>query len=229
MNKENKIKDQIVEILKQKLQQDEDGYNQWVMGVSIKKNRTKGKLIENPNYTVRVVVKTNESIYVDGMDIEFTVVDRKALIDELYYENTPDLIGSPVRDSIKWLLELNQEIYYIQQLNPYEIDNCLDRLKDLINEYFFIDLMEYTLENIIDLYQDLIQEMLLERVDIEGEEISDGKYRLKIMINDTEYTLDVKAWYKKDMIIEDIKENILIPLKERKMKNENKAEIDNRL
>lgn len=70
-----KIQDSITEILKTELEYtDKDcGYSQWVLGVSIKKDRSKHRIIGSPTYIARVVVKTNESPFVDGMDVLFTM------------------------------------------------------------------------------------------------------------------------------------------------------------
>jgi len=50
--------------------------------------------------TARVVVKTNESDLVDGMDISFTL---EPIIDPSYYENSPDYMGGTIEDSVHWL------------------------------------------------------------------------------------------------------------------------------
>lgn len=115
MEKEQKtIEEKILEILKEELEYNdqENQYSQWILGISIGKSNTKDI------YTARVVVKTSESIYVDGMDIIFKVVDEKVQIDPNYYENTPECQGGTIKDSIRWLRE-NGKIYYLQLENPH--------------------------------------------------------------------------------------------------------------
>ena len=114
-----KIQDAITEILKTELEYaDKDcGYSQWVLGVSIKKDRSKHRIIGSPTYIARVVVKTNESPFVDGMDVLFTLPEDDVIIELNYYENTPEFQGGSVESSLKWLAKL-EDIYYLQLDDP---------------------------------------------------------------------------------------------------------------
>jgi len=59
------IESAIVKKLKAELKRKDEDYCQWILGAAIKKE--KGRLTQGAiNYTARVVMKTNESIYVDG-------------------------------------------------------------------------------------------------------------------------------------------------------------------
>lgn len=63
----------------------------------------------------------------------------------------------------------------------------MDRLKDIIGEYFFSNLQEYGLNNeekkdIIALYQDLIQETLMENVVIAARVAGRETFQLKVLI-----------------------------------------------
>lgn len=114
-----KIKDMIVEVLKEELEHhDADtNYSQWVLGVSIKKERTNDSIVGNPMYLARVVVKTSDSPYVDGMDITFMVPEDDVIIEAKYFENTPEFQGGTEEDSLRWIgLD---EIYYLQLDNPF--------------------------------------------------------------------------------------------------------------
>ena len=84
--------------------------SQWLMGVSLKQ-RTSAE------YLVRVTVKTSESPYIDGMDIKVLFVDGKLQLQEDYFENTPELLGSPEDDAVKWHQNLG-ELIYLQRENP---------------------------------------------------------------------------------------------------------------
>ena len=84
--------------------------SQWLMGVSLKQ-RTSAE------YLARVTVKTSESPYIDGMDIKVLFVDGKLHLEEDYFENTPELLGSPEDDAINWLKQLGNLIY-LQLENP---------------------------------------------------------------------------------------------------------------
>ena len=108
-----KIESAIIEILKQELENTDSSssYSQWIIGVSIRKERTEGRVVGNPKYTVRVVVKTNQSPFVDGMDIDFTVPEDDVLIDPTYFEHTPDFQGGNIENSITWLKDLGDLIY----------------------------------------------------------------------------------------------------------------------
>ena len=116
-----KIESAIIETLKQELENTDSSsnYSQWILGVSIRNKRTEGSVVGNAKYTARVVVKTNQSPFVDGMDIEFTVPEDDVLIDPDYFENTPEFQGGTVKDSLNWLKRIG-EIYYLQLENPFE-------------------------------------------------------------------------------------------------------------
>ncbi|WP_303859848.1 hypothetical protein [Alkalibaculum bacchi] len=110
-----KISDSIVEILREELEQHDSlgDYSQWVLGVSIIK---KGA---DQIYIARVAVKTNESPYVDGMDIFFMEAEDEVVIEVNYFEKTPVFNGGTVEDCITWLKELN-DICYLQLQDPYQ-------------------------------------------------------------------------------------------------------------
>ena len=110
-----KIQDAITEILKAELAytDTDNNYSQWVLGVSVKKDRTLG----SPTYLARVVVKTNESPFVDGMEVLFMVPEDDVIIEANYYEKTPDFQGGSVESSLKWLAGL-EDIYYLQLDDP---------------------------------------------------------------------------------------------------------------
>lgn len=114
-----RIKDEAIDILRDEYNHKEkyDGQweYQWLMGISM-------KLEKSGTSTMRVVVKTSESPYVDGMDIEFMIIDGYLEMHPLFYEEGPDLMGSPELDSIKWLSKLG-EIFYLQVENPYKNEN----------------------------------------------------------------------------------------------------------
>lgn len=104
---------EIITTLKEELEYIDDGYSQWILAVSIRKEHTKDGAIE---YTARVVLKTNESPYVDGMDIRLKVTKEEVQLESGWYENTPDFQGGTVEDSITWLKELG-EIKYLNVKN----------------------------------------------------------------------------------------------------------------
>lgn len=83
---------------------------QWLMGVSLRQETSAECL-------VRVTVKTSESPYIDGMDIKVFFVDGKLHLEEDYSENTPELLGSPEDDAVKWHRKLG-ELIYLQLENP---------------------------------------------------------------------------------------------------------------
>ena len=109
-----RIQETLLDLLKEELEyEDRDrDYNQWILGLSMK------------DKLARVVVKTNESPYVDGMDIGYTVNRNKikgdqVSLEESYYENSPSLVGSPIKDALAWL-EKHGEICYLQIHNPLD-------------------------------------------------------------------------------------------------------------
>lgn len=92
--------------------------SQWLMGVSLRQETS-------AKYLVRVTVKTSESPYIDGMDIKVFFVDGKLQLAEDYFENTPELLGSPEDDAINWLKQLGNLIY-LQLENPNDdLDDVL--------------------------------------------------------------------------------------------------------
>ena len=81
------LEQKIIDELKLALEYQEPtgDYAQWLMGISLP------SVIERKNdqlmITARVVVKTSDSEYVDGMDIAFSL---EPIIDPNYYQNSPD-------------------------------------------------------------------------------------------------------------------------------------------
>lgn len=69
---------------------------------------------DNMNLEVRL-----SEAMAEDMEIEVSIVDGEVKLEEDFFEKTPDLMGSPTKDSINWLLKLNREIIYLQQLNPF--------------------------------------------------------------------------------------------------------------
>lgn len=116
------IQKDIEQILKQELEYRDGDYSQWIVGISIRKLGT-GRAAKEGVYTARVVVKTNESPYVDGMDILFKANGDNIEIDPLYYENTPEYQGG--EDAVEWL-KRNGEVVYRQMEDPF---NTLKRGK----------------------------------------------------------------------------------------------------
>lgn len=88
--------------------------SQWLMGVSLTRVSSRETSAE---YLVRVTVKTSSSPYIDGMDIKIFLEDNKLHLEEDYFENTPELLGSPEEDAINWLKRLGKLIY-LQLENP---------------------------------------------------------------------------------------------------------------
>ena len=80
------LEQKIIDELKLALEYQEPtgDYAQWLMGISLP------SVIERKNnqlvITARVVVKTSDSEYVDGMDIAFSL---EPIIDPNYYQNSP--------------------------------------------------------------------------------------------------------------------------------------------
>lgn len=148
-----KIESAIIETLKQELENIDSisNYSQWILGVSIRKEGTEGRVVGNPKYTARVVIKTSQSPFVDGMDIGFTVPGEDVLIDSDYFENTPEFQGGTVGDSLRWLKEL-EEIYYLQLDNPYQLELNLGRLKRTLANFTFEDLTTKNMNLINYLY-----------------------------------------------------------------------------
>jgi hypothetical protein len=96
----------IISQLKNALERQEPGTNdhQWIMGISINDDRKQCVI-------VRVVLKTNGSPYVDGMDILFDKTSDQLTMDPNYYQNSPDFMGGTVTDSFKWLRNHGDLIY----------------------------------------------------------------------------------------------------------------------
>ena len=88
--------------------------SQWLMGVSLTRVSSRETSAE---YLVRVTVKTSESPYIDGMGIKVYLEDNKLHLEEDYFENTPELLGSPEEDAVKWHRKLG-ELIYLQLENP---------------------------------------------------------------------------------------------------------------
>ena len=83
--------------------------------------------------TARVVVKTSDSEYVDGMDIAFSL---EPIIDPNYYQNSPDYHGGSIEDSQPWLKK-HGKVILEKMDNPFETgrlkDLSVDELKQLDN------------------------------------------------------------------------------------------------
>lgn len=90
-----------------------------MLGLSIRKERPEDKAVGYLKYTARVVVKTNESPYVDGMNIVVIIVGDSVVIYPNCFENTPELQGGTVENSLNWIKEL-EEISYLQIVNLSE-------------------------------------------------------------------------------------------------------------
>ena len=129
------LEQKIIEKLKLALEYQEPtgDYAQWLMGISLP------SVIERKNdqlvITARVVVKTSDSEYVDGMDIAFSL---EPIIDPNYYQNSPDYHGGSIEDSQPWLKKHGKVI--LEQLdNPFvaTVGNLeavlVDELKQLEN------------------------------------------------------------------------------------------------
>ena len=208
----SKLKDetieQIVKALRSEFELREEDYEQWVLGVSCLEKQE-----GTQEFIVKVVVHTSESIYSDGMEMTVSIVDDEVKLEENFFEKTPDLMGSPVKDAINWLREY--KIIYLQLLNPYEFNVYVERLKDIIGEYTFKTLAEYNLEsnngsNLLNLYQDLLQEMLLQRVEIQGKEVNTGEYELDIVAGDETYKLEPKSSFSREEVIQEIESVIIM-------------------
>ena len=208
----SKLKDEtiekVVKALRSEFELREEDYDQWVLGVSCLEKQE-----GTQEFIVKVVVHTSESIYSDGMEMTVSAVDDEVKLEEDFFEKTPDLMGSPVKDAINWLREY--KIIYLQLLNPYEFNVYLERLKDIIGEYSFKTLAEYNLEsnngsNLLNLYQDLLQEMLLKRVQIQGKEVNLGEYELEIIVEDEIYKLEPKSSFSREEVIQEIQAVIIM-------------------
>ncbi|OHW61865.1 hypothetical protein EUAN_16280 [Andreesenia angusta] len=90
----------IIETLKQELEYRDGDYSQWIVGISIRKLGA-DRITREVIYTARVVVQTNESPYVDGVDILFKSNGDSIEIDSLYYENTPEYQRCEVDDAVE--------------------------------------------------------------------------------------------------------------------------------
>ena len=151
------------------------------------------------------------------MEMAVDVIDGEAQLEKDFFEKTPDLMGSPVKDSISWMLRLG-DIIYLQQLNPYKQNVYLDRLVDIIYEYSLEEtLSEYNLEstngrNLVSLYQDLLEETLLQRVSVEGIEVGLGAYDLKIVTEAEVYNIHHKSSFSELQMIKEIETKIIVPI-----------------
>ena len=223
MTNTQKVKDSILEILKKELEYQKEGYSQWVMGVSIiNHNKSIFSIGLQTMYTARTLIKTSESPYVDGVDIIFTNSNDNVDIEHNYYENTPEFQGGTQLDALRWLRELGEEVY-TQIENPYLLKEYMKNLESILKEYDFHNLMDYTISseagyNLTDLYKTIIDETILEDVEIFVSEESDGKYMVEVQIGENTYTFSSRAWYIKEDIIYEIRENVLLPLIENKEK-----------
>ena len=98
------------------------------MGVSLP------SVIERKNdqlvITARVVVKTSDSEYVDGMDIAFSL---DPIIDPNYYQNSPDYHGGSIEDSQPWLKK-HGKVILEQKDNPFEAGSLKDLLVDELKQ-----------------------------------------------------------------------------------------------
>ena len=218
----------IVEILKEELEVTDvaKNYSQWVLGVSIREESSKSKVLESHFYTARVVVKTSDSIYVDGMDIAFWVEKGGVQIDPEYFENGPDFEGGTVTGAFNWLEELGN-IQYLRLANPFEVEKYRARLENAINTYDFKNLMEYSLgcqlgRNLEDLYSHIIETTLQVEASVVGEEVSDGKYELDVFIGDEVYHIISKDRYMKEDIADEIEVKILLPILEKESEEADK-------
>lgn len=112
----NQKTETIITQLKNALERQEPGTNdhQWIMGISINDDRKQFAI-------VRVVLKTNGSPYVDGMDILFDKTSDQLTIDPNYYQNCPDFMGGTVTDSFKWLRN-HGDLIYQQMDDPDDND-----------------------------------------------------------------------------------------------------------
>ena len=118
----------IIKQLKEQLEFDNPSYSQWLLGVSLP------TIIEQKDHhltlTARVVVKTNESDLVDGMDISFTL---EPIIDPGYYENSPDYMGGTIEDSVHWLNH-HGKIVLEQLEDPFETRILKELPMDELNQ-----------------------------------------------------------------------------------------------
>lgn len=107
------LEKKILEALKKILEYKdlENDYSQWILGLSLKKKWGEDKEDKKESYIARVVVKTSESPYVDGMDIEVDVVGGDVEVVQECFENTPELQGGTVQSSLDWILELEKACY----------------------------------------------------------------------------------------------------------------------
>lgn len=124
------LEQKIIDELKLALEYQEPtgDYAQWLMGVSLP------SVIERKNdqlvITARVVVKTSDSDYVDGMDIAFSL---EPIIDPNYYQNSPDYHGGSIEDSQPWLKK-HGKVILEQMDNPFEAGSLKDLLVDELNQ-----------------------------------------------------------------------------------------------
>lgn len=100
--------------------------------------------------------------------------------------------------------------------STYFNDLALLKLKSIIQKYGIENLMEYTLDSQIGcrldlLYKEILEEFLNTRVYVSGEEISDGKYRLKFTIDSCSCSMVSKAGYTVDDIAENLMDSVIRP------------------
>lgn len=110
----DRIKKYLIDILRNEFEYTEEYKGkfefQCLMGVSLSKTFSN-------EYLVRVTVKTSESPYIDGMSIKVFVVNGQVKLEEDYFEHSPELLGSPEDDAVKWH-EILGELIYLQLENP---------------------------------------------------------------------------------------------------------------
>lgn len=112
--------DDLIRKLKQELEyhEPEQHYSQWIMGVSIN-NVRQGETKDSQTVIARTVVKTNQSPYVDGMDIDFAVKDGQLTMNKTYFENSPEYMGGTIKDSLAWM-QVHGDLVYQQMDDPYD-------------------------------------------------------------------------------------------------------------
>lgn len=227
--------DKIVKVLREELEyvegNHEDGtyYSQWVMAVAIKE-------VSKTSYLARIVIKTSGSPYVDGTDITINIMeDGQAELDLSFAEKEPIFHGGEGADSIRWIENINN-FSYMQPEDPFNneahmIENeesqdqilinsnqeelYLRMLRYALDEYSFRNLGEFNcfdghIRNIINLYKALLLDTLLvQDIVVDGVEVSPGKYKLQITIDDTKYILTPINSFTKDHIFQEIKTKII--------------------
>ena len=93
--------------------------------------------------------------------------------------------------------------------------DCL-KLKSIMLKYGIENLMEYTLDSQAGcrldlLYKEILEEFLNTRVHVAGDEISDGKCRLKFFINEHSFCMTSKASYTIENMLESLMDFVICP------------------